>query len=479
MKKIIYETNLMRKLNHPNITKILEMFEDEKYILIIMEYINGGNLFSFVKKRRKLTEKISKFLFRQIILGIKHIHSQNIVHRDVKLENILIDLNNIIKICDFGIGRILSSPDELLHDQCGTPMYMAPEILTCSKDKGYKGFPVDIWSAGIALYIMLSGSLPFSIKKENDSFLDVNNNSKKKKNMALRKAIINNEPKKIENVSEEARDLLRGLLNKDPNKRLTCIEILKHPWLNNDDINNKNNKHHLFTKAEMIMLSRTYIDYRKANMEELQENFTLSNLKRDKDINNNDKNITTKSFILTPYNSLICGDDQSNDDIEKYVDSEFDDFNNVNINLENELVSFSNKVKEYNMLYELNNNNEVDNGMLINTKINTGNSWSLTNGIINNNSVLKTESVICVEERNKDENNSENYKKENKSKVLIENKPIKIKAKENTEENNDDLILDKIEVFGYDKKYVKDCIKNNILCHATSIYFLLKNYDNI
>ena len=473
MKKIIYETNLMRKLNHPNITKILEMFEDEKYILIIMEYINGGNLFSFVKKRRKLNEKISKFLFKQIILGIKHIHSQNIVHRDVKLENILIDLNNTIKICDFGIGRILSSPDELLHDQCGTPMYMAPEILSCSKEKGYKGFPVDIWSAGIALYIMLSGTLPFSIKDDIDSFVD-ENDFKKKKNMALRKAIILNEPKKIEKISDKARDLLNGLLNKDPTKRLTCDEILNHPWLNGDDINNQ---HHLFTKAEMIMLSKTYIDYRKANMDELQENFTISNLKRDK-IKNTDKNVTTKSFILTPYNSLICDEDSNEEEFEKFNDSEFDDMNNENINLENELISFNNKVKEYNMLYELNNNNEVDNGMLINTKINSSvATFSITNGIMNNNSVVRTESVLCVEEEgNKDDCDEDDgcHKK-----VLIKNKQIKSQDKDTLKEKNINKIFDKIEVLGYDKKYVKKCLENNILCHATSIYFLLMNYDNI
>ena len=468
MKKIIYETNLMRKLNHPNITKILEMFEDEKYILIIMEYINGGNLFSFVKKRRKLSEKISKFLFKQIILGIKHIHSQNIVHRDIKLENILIDLNNTIKICDFGIGRILTSEDEILHDQCGTPMYMAPEILTCSKDIGYKGFPVDIWSAGIALYIMLSGTLPFSVKNENDS-LDTKNNNKKK-NMALKQAIIHKEPKKIEKISDSARDLLHGLLNKDPNKRLTCDEILNHPWLNGEDINNK---HHLFTKVEMLMLSKTYIDYRKANMDDLQENFTISNLKRDKDINKNNKNVTTKSFILTPYNSLICND-ESNEESEKYCDSEFDDFNNENINLENELISYSNKVKEFNILYELNNNNEVDNGMLINSKINSGATWTITNEIINNNSVIKTESVLCVEEEGNDDDEGE---KCCHKKVLIKNKQVK--NQDNLEKKNINKIFDKIEVLGYDKKYVKKCLENNILCQATSIYFLLMNYDSI
>ena len=97
----------MKKLNHPNITKILELFETEDNIFIIMEYINGGNLFSFIKKTRKLSEKTAKFLFKQIIEGIKYIHSKNIVHRDIKLENILIDLKNNIKICDFGIGKIL------------------------------------------------------------------------------------------------------------------------------------------------------------------------------------------------------------------------------------------------------------------------------------------------------------------------------------------------------------------------------------
>ena len=461
MKKIIYETNLMKKLNHKNITKILEMFEDDKYILIIMEYINGGNLFSFVKKRRKLSEKISKFLFKQIILGLQHIHSHNIVHRDVKLENILIDLNNTIKICDFGIGRVLSNPDDLLYDQCGTPMYMAPEILFSSQDKGYKGFPVDIWSAGIALYIMLSGTLPFSVKKEDS----LNDNKNKKKNWALKQAIMYSQPKKIEKISEKAKDLLHGLLNKDPDQRLTIDEILNHPWLKEDenDLKNNNNKYHLFTKAEMIMLSKTYIDYRKTNIEDLQENFTISNLKREKDIKTL-KNVTTKSFILTPYNSIIEEDEENsmeNNDVFNNYDLE--DVNNSEINLENDLISLDNKVKEFNMLYELNNNKEVDNGMLINSKIHT-NTNSLIVNDLNENSQVKTESVICFEE----EGNVNDDKK-----IVIENN------NEINEQKKEEKILEKIEKMGYNKKYVKDCLENNVLCQATAAYFLLMNYDNI
>ena len=245
-----------------------------------------------------------------------------------------------------------------------------------------------------------------------------------------------------------------GLLNKDPNNRLSCDEILRHPWINSEDINNG---YHLFTKAEIIMLSKTNIDYRKSNIEDIQENLTISNLKRDKSINNNNKNI-----------SSLIEDEESE---PQFNELELDDCNNENINIEHNLISFSNKVKEFNMLYELNNNNEVDNGMLINSKVNSTTSW--TNRILNNNSFIKTESVICVEE---EEKRNEYNKGDN-----IYNKKVYIKSKnkENYKETNINKTLEKIEKLGYDKKYVKYCLDNNILCHATSVFFLLINFDNI
>jgi len=93
-----------------------------------MEYISCGDLLGFVKKRSKLTEPISKFIFKQIIEALSYIHSKGIVHRDIKLDNILIDLQNNIKICDFGVSRQIKKGD-VMHDQCGTPAYIAPEIL--------------------------------------------------------------------------------------------------------------------------------------------------------------------------------------------------------------------------------------------------------------------------------------------------------------------------------------------------------------
>ena len=113
-------------------------------------------------------------------------------------------------------------------------MYMAPEILLSSKTKGYEGYPVDIWSSGISLYIMLSGTLPFNLKNNESSEMSDESNSNSN-NIELQYSIINKEPKKVEKISDEARDLLKGLLNKNPNKRLTIDKILNHPWLKNDE----------------------------------------------------------------------------------------------------------------------------------------------------------------------------------------------------------------------------------------------------
>ena len=458
MKKIKYETNLMKKLNHPNITKILELFEDKEYILIIMEYINGGNLFSFLKKHRKVSEKTAKLLYRQIILGIKYMHEQGIVHRDIKLENILIDLNNNIKICDFGIGRVLSSPEQPLFDQCGTPMYIAPEILLCSKEKGYKGFPVDIWSSGIVLYILLSGTLPFSFKnsssslsESNESNLSEDNNN----NTELQYSIINKEPKEIENISKEAEDLLKKILKKNPEKRITCEEILNHPWMKGIS---DTNKYHLFTKAEINVLSKTYVDYRKDENENLKESFTISNLfidnKDNLKRNNSEKNAETKSSILAPFNSVDKSNDEDDLSNEELI---MDDFDNKKIRIENDIIKVGNKVKEFDMLYELNNNCEVDNGIIINSQTDTISSKSSNSSIYINKNIKDNNGFFF------DENS---ITKEKKEINCIKN-------------NNNEKILNQIELLGYDKKYVKDCVKNNILCHASAAYFLMLNYDNI
>ena len=491
-KKILYETNLMRGLYHPSVTKILETFETDQYMLIIMEYISGGNLQNFVKKRRKLCEKTAKILFRQLIQGIKYIHSKGIVHRDIKLENILLDLNNIVKICDFGVGKITQKGQKLL-DQCGTPVYMAPEII---QGEGYEGFPVDIWSAGVALYIMLSGNIPFNRDKTHD----------------LQSAIINLPYKKIDDVSDNANDLLKNILEKNPSKRFNPDQILEHPWMiehngNDDDgfdynydLEIKNvNKYHLFTNAESILLAKTHIDYRKAPKKDLAENFTIKNLFTLEDKKNN-KNIETKSIILAPYNSMLTDseEEEEEDDEDKTKENKknkknkdkdkdkketiedikqkaiayynqstnpYDILDNFNLELEvkNGIIKFHGKVKEFNMNYELNNNEEIDNGMLINSK-----------------------DDLVVEDSNNEINNEEkleNYVKNNNNnnsiKDINKNKKNHRPSSPYKQPPINKYFVKMVGELGYDENYVIKSLEKNELNHATTIYYLFSNYENI
>ena len=457
--KILYETNLMRGLCHPSVTKILETFECENYMLIIMEYISGGNLQNFVKKRRKLCEKTAKILFRQIIQGIRYIHSRGIVHRDIKLENILLDLNNIIKICDFGVGKLIK-PNTILKDQCGTPIYMAPEIL---KGNGYKGFPVDVWSAGVALYIMLSGTLPFNKDKDHD----------------LEYSILNNHLKEIKDISEEGNNLLKNILEKDPNKRFTCNQILEHPWLNsnlndeenpdldyNNDIKNVN-KYHLFTNAESILLAKTHIDYRNAQKKDLAENFTIKNLYTLDE--KNKKNVDTKSAILAPYNSMLS-EEESDSNINNSSKSKgslcdiLDNYNNE-LEIKNGIIKFHGKAKEFNMNYELNNNEEIDNGMLINSK---NELISIEDDDISN--ALNNENNIYLVKNN---NNSKSNKNKN-----LQNKKHRPSSPYRPPPINK-VFVKMVSDLGYNEEYVIKCLEKKELNHATTVYYLFSNYENV
>ena len=477
--KILYETNLMRGLYHPAVTKILETFETEQYMLIIMEYISGGNLQSFVKKRRKLCEKTSRILFRQLIQGIKYIHSKGIAHRDIKLENILLDLNNIVKICDFGVGKLTYKGQKLL-DQCGTPVYMAPEII---KGEGYEGFPVDIWSAGVALYIMLSGKIPFNRDKTHD----------------LQSAILNLPYKNIDDISDSANNLLKNILEKDPLKRYTPDQILEHPWMNehsgsdedfydyNYDFEIKNvNKYHLFTNAESILLAKTHIDYRKAPKKDLAENFTIKNLYTIED-KKGDKNIETKSIILAPYNSMITEyeeeeekDEEDKPQIKKtkstnrleniedikikainyYSQSsnQYDILDNFNLELKikNGIIKFHGKIKEFNMNYELNNNEDIDNGMLINS-----------------------EDELIMKESNNDEQLENYVKKSNSGKNIIRSKINHRPSSPYKQPPINNYYVKMVSELGYGEDYVIKSLEKNELNHATTIYYLFSNYENI
>lgn len=163
-KKVFREVYIMKKIRHANVIRLLEVFESTNHLLIVMEYAGGGDLLQYVKKHKKLKEEEAKGLFRQIVYGLGHIHSRSVIHRDIKLDNILLDSDHGVKICDFGVSKIMDKV-LIIKEQCGTPAYISPEIIS---EKGYKGFFADYWSLGVLLYALLYGHVPFKADNMED-----------------------------------------------------------------------------------------------------------------------------------------------------------------------------------------------------------------------------------------------------------------------------------------------------------------------
>lgn len=429
--KINYEIRLMKKLRgHRSIVKLFEYIETEKYHCIIMENVSGGNLLSLIRKRTKLSESTSRFIFKQLIEAIKYIHSQGIAHRDIKPDNILIDLNNTIKLCDFGVGKEIK-PGELIRDTCGTPAFVAPEILS---DVSYDPFLTDIWSSGVVLYSMLSGFFPF-----------IGNND-----YELHKRITSGKFEDIQGISAECNDLIHRILEVDPSKRITLNEILNHKWMSN----NSNNEQ-LFTNAERIIFSKLNVDYRIANKEDIIENFTYKNI--DSELENENQNAMTRSVVNVPYNTKIGPYD---DDEIFYED----------LNIEDTIMRFLPKVNELNRNYEINNNSEADQGY---TKKQKG------RGLMSsfNNSYNKEE--MKKEQVNKNNNNqSDNKANDNTSDFSSMNKKNTKKNIKDTVSTNsvtfciDESAIKFVEDFGFRREFIMRSLEGNELNHATACYYL-------
>ena len=432
-KKIKQETAIMETLSKSkNIVKIFETYETKKHICIVMEYICAGDLLTYIKKRSKLTEPVAKFIFKQIILGIKYIHDNSIIHRDIKLDNILLDLDNNIKICDFGVSRKINK-DDIMFEQCGTPAYIAPEILI---NKGYEGFGVDIWSAGVVLYAMLSGTVPFK-----------GNNLKELHNL-----IISGDYKEVKGISNEAEDLIKNILEVDPNKRFKIEQILNHPWLINLDFNFWKNQN-LFTNAEYVLLAKSNVDYRNiAFKEDMIENFDIRNL--DTIEENINKNVNTKSLILAPFNTSVSENEENEYDSEDEREEKMIDINNPDLKILNGVIKYVAKVRDLNRNYELNNNQEIDNGVVITP----------------NDSEDKDK---------KNENNFGNfsYNFNNKFKSRHISPPNELNDyNENGNNEINENALDMLQNLGYKKSYVKKYLLKNEFNYATTSYNLICKY---
>ncbi|KAL5176590.1 CBL-interacting serine/threonine-protein kinase 5 [Glycine soja] len=212
VKQIKREVSVMKLVRHPHIVELKEVMATKGKIFLVMEYVNGGELFAKVNNG-KLTEDLARKYFQQLISAVDFCHSRGVTHRDLKPENLLLDQNEDLKVSDFGLSALPEQrrADGMLLTPCGTPAYVAPEVL---KKKGYDGSKADIWSCGVILFALLCGYLPF--QGENV--------------MRIYRKAFRAEYEFPEWISTQAKNLISKLLVADPGKRYSIPDIMKDPW---------------------------------------------------------------------------------------------------------------------------------------------------------------------------------------------------------------------------------------------------------
>ncbi|XP_075496707.1 CBL-interacting serine/threonine-protein kinase 12-like [Primulina tabacum] len=206
------EISILRRVRHPNIVQLFEVMATKTKIFFVMEYVKGGELFNKVAKGR-LKEEVARKYFQQLISAVAFCHARGVYHRDLKPENILLDEDGDLKVSDFGLSAISEQikQDGLFHTFCGTPAYVAPEVLA---RKGYNAAKVDIWSCGVILFVLMAGYLPFHDKNV----------------MSMYKKIYKGEFRCPRWFSPELIRFLTRLLDTNPETRITIPEIMDNKW---------------------------------------------------------------------------------------------------------------------------------------------------------------------------------------------------------------------------------------------------------
>ncbi|KRZ96675.1 Serine/threonine kinase SAD-1 [Trichinella sp. T8] len=209
--KVEREIAVMKLIDHPYILRLYDVYENQKFLYLILEYVSGGELFDYLVRKGRLPIKEAKKIFRQIVCALDYCHAQNICHRDLKPENLLLDERNNIKIADFGMAS-LQVEGSMLETSCGSPHYACPEVIRGEK---YDGKKADVWSCGVILYALLVGALPF----DDDNLRHL---------LEKVKRGVFHIP---HFVPPDCQSLLRGMIEVNVAKRMSLDDVFRHPWV--------------------------------------------------------------------------------------------------------------------------------------------------------------------------------------------------------------------------------------------------------
>ncbi|XP_027857478.1 MAP/microtubule affinity-regulating kinase 3-like isoform X18 [Xiphophorus couchianus] len=259
LQKLFREVRIMKILNHPNIVKLFEVIETERTLYLVMEYASGGEVFDYLVAHGRMKEKEARAKFRQIVSAVQYCHQKHIVHRDLKAENLLLDADMNIKIADFGFSNEFTLGNKL-DTFCGSPPYAAPELF---QGKKYDGPEVDVWSLGVILYTLVSGSLPFDGQNLKE----------------LRERVLRGKYRIPFYMSTDCENLLKRFLVLNPAKRGTLEQIMKDRWINSGF---EEDELKPYTEPELDITDQKRIDVMVGmgyNLEEIQD--SLAKMKYD------------------------------------------------------------------------------------------------------------------------------------------------------------------------------------------------------
>ena len=470
--RVLNEISILKTVRHNNIVKLYEVMETPQKIYLVMEYCDNGEMFDYIVSKKHLTEKQACVFFQEIIDALTYLHSQNIAHRDVKPENILLQtFGNTLttKLIDFGISRTYTL-DKLISTPCGTASYAPPEM---HKGEEYYGLLSDVWSAGVLLYAMVFGYLPFCEEDEDEN---IDN-------------IINGNYEIPEEASPELEDLIKHIMDIDPLTRYDLDQIKKHPWYNlvtppkcypglivgyhkipvderilklcegygfsQEEVEKsvRENKYDNKSSIYYIILSKMKSEgyesisdlYSKEYLDYINDK---NNIIEKKEENKDEENKEVKQKELDLLNDVLKSEKEENEKEEKdenninnleQISSENKDIKNKNESKDKDEISVasenSKNIKEKEEdISEKNKNNEIEvNNDLHNENKSKNNS---ANSLNKENTEENNKIEIVIEEKEKEKNNEINENKEIKptvEEIVKENKEI---VKDNKEKEN-------------------------------------------